>query len=256
MIVDVNVSLSRWPLRRLPCDETPRLVAKLKEHGVTQALAGSFDGLLHRDIAGVNARLAEECRRDGEGILIPFGSINPMLPDWTEDLRRCHEDWHMPGIRLHPNYHGYELKDPVFSEVLALAEQRGLIVQLVARMDDVRVQHPLLRVPDVDLRPLGELVAGRTKLRVVLLNGSGALRGEQRKRVGALPNVWMDIATLEGLGGVGSLLEDVPLAQVVFGSHCPLFNFESALLKMQESELSAQQSAAIFHENARRLLGR
>jgi len=255
MIVDVNVSLSRWPLRRLPCDETPRLVAKLKQHGVTQAWAGSFDGLLHRDIAGVNARLADECRRWGQGLLLPFGSINPLLPDWTEDVRRCREDLRMPGIRLHPNYHGYALTNPIFSEVLALAEKRGLIVQLVARMDDARVQHPLMRVPDVDLKPLGELLASRPKLRLVLLNGSGALRDEARKRVGALRNVWMDIATLEGVGGVAALLEDVPVEQVVFGSHGPLFSFESALLKMRESELSAQALAAILHENARRLLG-
>ncbi len=254
MIVDVNVNLSQWPLRRLPCDETPRLVAKLKQHGVAQAWAGSFEGLLHRDIAGVNARLADECRRRGEGLLLPFGSINPMLPDWAEDVRRCQEDLHMPGIRLHPNYHGYALTDAVFSEVLAMAEQRGLIVQLAARMDDVRVQHPLMRVPDVDLRPLGELLAKFSRIRLVLLNGPGALRGDARKRLGAARNLWMDIATVEGVGGIAAMLQEVPAERVVFGSHCPLFSLESALLKMRESEMSDQQAAAIFRDNARRLL--
>ena len=85
--IDTNISLFRWPFRRLPLDETDALVRKLRSFGIVQAWAGSFEGILNRDIAGVNERLAEACRDYPE--LIPFGSINPQLPDWEEDLRRC-----------------------------------------------------------------------------------------------------------------------------------------------------------------------
>src|SRR5262249_22608739 len=88
-LIDVNVKLSRWPLRRWRLDDTGAPVSKLQRHGATEAGAGTFDGLLHKDIAAVNARLADECRRHGRGLLVPFGSINPKLPDWEEDLRRC-----------------------------------------------------------------------------------------------------------------------------------------------------------------------
>ena len=145
MITDVNVNLSRWPLRRLPCDELPKLVEKLHACGVTQAWAGSFDGVLHKDIAGVNARLVGACRQCRRGLLRPFGSVNPTLPDWREDLRRCHEDYHMPGIRLHPGYHGYGLDAPVFSELLAMAERRGLIDRKSTRLNSSHI--PLSRMP-------------------------------------------------------------------------------------------------------------
>ena len=87
-IVDANVNLSRWPTRCYPLDETAKLAVKLRSHGVTEAWAGTFDGLLHKDIASANARLAEECRAHSEtGLrLVSFGSVNPALPDWLPEI--------------------------------------------------------------------------------------------------------------------------------------------------------------------------
>src|SRR5262245_40336725 len=127
MTIDTNTYLSRWPFRRLPGDETPRLVEKLKAQGVATAWVGSFEALLHNDIAGVNARLVQESQSSGGGLLLPFGAVNPTLPDWEEDLRRCHEVHKMPGIRLHPNYHGYKLDEPVAAKLLAAAAARELV---------------------------------------------------------------------------------------------------------------------------------
>ena len=202
----------------MPLDETPALVARLRSQGVRQAWAGSFDGLLHKDIRSVNARLAEDCRKNGRGLLVPFGSVNPMLPDWEEDLRRCHEVHKMPGIRLHPNYQGYKLDDPAFARLLDLAGERGLIVQLVVTMEDERTQHPLMRVPHVDVAPLLALLASRSKLRIVLLNWSRGVSVALAAKLSAAGQVYFDIATVEGVGGVANLLKQVPADRVVFGS--------------------------------------
>ena len=274
MIIDVNANLSRWPLRRTPCDELPRLVESLRKHGVAQAWVGSLDGLFHRDIGGVNLRLAADTAsakqwhtEEGRVELVPFGSVNPTLPDWQEDLRRCSEDHHMPGIRLHPSYHGYRLDDPAFAQVLDLAAQRGLIVQLVVRMDDVRVQHPLMRIPDVDVGwdkrsavpptttgNLAELVKARPGLRLVVLNGLATIRGGELKQLAAVDRIWFDIAMQEGMGGVAGLLRTVPPSRVLFGSHLPLFPLESAVGKIREAGLDDRTRQAIEQGNAQSLL--
>lgn len=255
MITDVNVNLSRWPFRRLVGDETPDLVARLKKQGVGQAWAGSFDGMLYKDIGGVNARLAEECRIHGKDFLVPFGSVNPKLPDWQEDLRRCLEDYRMPGIRLHPNYHGYDLRDPVFAELIHLAAARRLIVQIALCMEDERTQHPLLHVPSVDCATLPDLLKSEPNLRLVLINCAPAIRENQLQSVLAAGSAYCDISMVEGVGGIARLVERVSPQRVLFGSYFPFFYFESALFKMRESGLPDGVKNDLEEGNARRLLG-
>ena len=255
MIVDTNVYLSRWPFRRLQGDEPEALVAKLRQRNVVQAWVGSFDGVLHRDIAGVNTRLAQACRDFGQGILIPFGSINPKLPDWQEDVRRCQEEHHMPGIRLHPNYHGYTLDDPVFAELLKLATTRRLIVQLALCIEDARTQHPLMRVPPVDITPLPNVVKSTPGLRLELLNCTSNIDREQYEAALGAGDVYTETSMVEGVAGIARYVRSVPQARVLFGSYYPFFDFESALLKMQESGLDEASQKAICEDNARRLIG-
>jgi uncharacterized protein len=257
-MIDTNVNLFRWPFRRLAGDEPSELVANLRKKGVTQAWAGSFEGLLHRDVAGVNARLAAACRQHGSDFLVPFGTVNPQLPDWQEDVRRCHEEHHMMGIRLNPNYHGYTLDNPVVAKLFSLAASRNLIVQIALAMEDPRTQFPLMRVPPVDAAPLAELIKRTPNLRLELLNRGywAGLPAPKIPEIALSNNVYFDFAMVEGMGGVARLIAETSPSRVVFGSHYPFFYFESALLKVREAGLPEDQAHAVLEGNARRLLRR
>lgn len=254
-IIDTQVYLSRWPFRRIPGDEdTAALVELLRGHGVVHAWTGSFDGVFHKDIGAVNARLSEACLASGQGLLVPFGTVNPKLPDWEEELRRCAEEYRMPGIRLHPNYHCYALDDPVFARLLELAAKRGLIVQLVTWMEDTRHQNPLMPVPEVDLAPLAELVDGVASLRVVLSNALHVPRGKLLLSLAKCEGVYFDLAKLELIEGLAVALESIPIERLLFSSYSPMFYFESTLLKLRESVLSKSQAKSILQDNAQQLL--
>ncbi len=254
-LIDVNVNLSRWPLRRLSYDDPDLLARKLRAHGVIQAWSGSFEALLHRDLAGVNARLAADCRRRGGGLLLPFGSVDPTQSDWEEELRRCADVHRMPGVRLYPNYHGYRLDDFRFTRLLQLAAERKLIVQLALVMEDERMMHPVLRVEPVETGPLGQALRQAPGVRLVLLNALRTLHGRALRQLVDLGNVYLEFSMLEGVGGLEHLIENIPANRVLFGSYAPLFYFEAAELKLKESALSPEHARWIRSENAQRLLG-
>ncbi|MCC9607304.1 amidohydrolase [Blastopirellula sp. JC732] len=252
--IDVNVYVSRWPFRRLRYDTPGELTSLLRRHGITQAWTGSFDGVFHKDIGAVNRRLVETCGKQGDGLLAPFGSINPLLPEWQDELRLCAEQYKMPGIRLHPGYHGYDLKTPAFAELLKQAAERNLIVQLCGWLEDPRTQPALMRVPTVDLTPLTELAAANPDAKIVLINGVNLVGGKAQAELLSLPNVSSDIAQLETSEGITKLMKVMPAERILFGSYSPMFYFEAARLKLLESVLTAEQETAIRSASAQTLL--
>jgi predicted TIM-barrel fold metal-dependent hydrolase len=254
-IIDVNVTLGRWPLRRMPCDEPDALVAKLKSHNVVEAWIGSYDGLFHDDLTSVNNRLAEACRAESAIRLRSFGEINPLATEWEAELERCAKTHRMPGIRLHPSYHGYALDHPSFVRLLQAAAERKLVVQLATMMEDARMTHPLLRIPPVDLGPLSIAVAQAAGLKLILLNAlATTTRTDKLHRLLDAGEVYVEIALLEGVGGIESLLKDVSFERILFGSHAPSLYFESATLKLLESALPMGHIKAITRTNARQLI--
>jgi predicted TIM-barrel fold metal-dependent hydrolase len=253
-IVDTNVYLSQWPFSRSPYDDPAVLADKLRSHGVVQAWAGSYEGLFHKDITGVNQRLAELCRAQGDNLFVPFGTVNPKLPCWQEDLRRCAEDFKMPGIRVHPGYQHYTLDDPDFAELLRRAAAHQLIVQVVCWMEDERRHNPQMIVPTVDASPLPDLVADIAGLHVVMLNTFLNPEASIFGKLAKVDRISMDIALIELIAGLGVLLERVALDRIMFGSYMPCFYLEANLLKFAESNIPERQARAIRYENARRLL--
>jgi len=254
-LIDTSVNLGRWPFRLGSSESTDSLVSRLRESGVTQAWAASYEGVFQKNLTAANSRVADECRHS-EGFLVPFGAVNPLLPDWQEELRRCVDTWQMPGIRLHPNYHGYTLDAPEFAQLVALASESSLIVQLVAWMEDTRHHHRLMPVPDVNLDPLPGVLEEFPDLQFLVTNGYRSPGSRSLAQLARLPHVYFDFAKLDVYDGLAGLIENATAGRVVFGSHSPMFYFDSTRLKMQESVLSDEQLSAIAHQNAQQIMQR
>lgn len=263
-IIDTNINLFSWPFRALKYRETKTLVAKLKKHRIVEAWAGSFEALLAKDMNGVNARLAAECREHGPGFLIPFGSVNLAWPDWEEDVRRCHEVHKMTGIRIYPGYQPFDLDHPGMESLVRMTSERGLVLQVVFGMEDPRVYHPIITVGPVTFRPLLKAMDAAPNAKVQLLHFASPTQTVDLPQFMGKANTFVDISRFEGNGAIGRMVGTieglpsprVPVERIVFGSHAPYFPLETALLKLIESPLDAHQLQAIMQGNARRLLPR
>ncbi len=253
-LIDTHVYLFQWPFRRLPNDDPAALASHLKSRGVTAAWAGSFEAVFHRDIASANSRLWEECERHGRDFLTPCGTVDPTIPDWQEDFRKCREDFRMRIIRVFPAYHGYGLDAPEFGQLLDLAQRSGIGVQIVLEMEDIRAQHPLLIVKPVNATPLLRWLDTFPGLRIMLLNCHRAVAAPDLAKLCSAGRVYADLGMLEGVAGLERPAAILSQRRLCFGSFAPMFYFESALLKLMESQLNQDSVRAVCHESAAEFL--
>lgn len=245
-IVDTHVYLGHWPHARLSGEDPRELVDQFRHGGIVRAWVGSFDGLFHKDIAAVNERLTSICSHYDE--LIPFGSVNPTLPDWEDDLRRCHETHRMAGIRLHPTYHGYQLLDARVSELLKMAAAANLIVQVVVWLDDAK--HRWL-APAPEAQELKPTLAAAKNLNGKIRRTPERLvvAGAQAKDIPAWIAIFpqqrtcFDMTRAQTTEQLSSLLEQVPADRILFGTGEPLHTSAA-------QQTALKSLASLEHRNA------
>ncbi len=253
-VIDTNVYIGPNPFHVVPLENPDKLAAALRATGITSAWAAPMESLLHRDLDVINARHAKTCLKQGNKLFTAIGSINPMLPDWQESLRRCDEIHQMPGIRLHPSYHAYTLDEPEFKKLLTEASKRNLLIQIAPHMEDRRTQNPSVTVQATDPTPLLKLLPNFQGLRIQITNGLRTITNKKLQTDLAKLGVHFDISMLESVAGIARCT--IPENRLCYGSYAPVFIPESASLKVKESraDLSKKRLTALLHGNAEKLL--
>lgn len=253
-VVDTHVYVGDWPHKSLANTSPKDLAAKLQDSNVSQAWVGNFDGLFHKDVGGGNRRLAEVCQDHGKGVLVPFGTVNPTLPDWEEDVRRCHEDLRMPGIRLHPQYHGYTLDDPRFASLLQLAATSGLVVQLVAWMEDEKHRWLSPRQSEAELKPLRSVLAQVSNLKLVIANCRASIDTLGLREASPKNQYYYDFGRLNNTSELRKTATRRSADRFVFGSGAPLHDAARTRLILSNADLNADERTMIANRNATKLL--
>ncbi len=255
-MIDVNAYLGHFAFRQLRNNTAEGLLRLMDRKRIERAVVSSAASITYRNAHSGNEEIAAEIR-DHRGRLIPSAALNPTYAGWRDDLKACHEEFGMKGLRLYPRWHSYKLTDPECLDLVHAATERNMVVSIPLRVEDRRQQSWLVDVPDVDKDEIAGLVKAAPKAQFILMSGSGFTGSVLGRKNNGLPaNYAIEICLLTALltNELGQLLEDLGEDRLVFGTGMPFHYPDPAILKLEVLEASESVKEKIRRGNAARLL--
>jgi hypothetical protein len=243
-MIDVNVSLGRWPFQRFLFDAARPLARHLKSCGIRKALVGSTESVLYPDPDVYDESCFEQIRAVPG--LLPVKTVNPVLATWRTSLCDFTDRYEVKAIRLYPNYHRYGLDDPMVNELAKTAIKLKLPIMVAVRVEDERQQYPLMQVPGVPLAAIAKFAAAHPRARVIALNGyfHEIIAVEEQR------NLYFDIAFAETTNTLRALTGYMPARQLVFGSQTPFLTTKAAAMKVELANIPPAGRERIAAGNA------
>ena len=265
-LIDANSFLGDWPARRLNGSPPPSREALVTQRlrlmdqlGIRRAAVALLEGVLLKDANVANAELHQLIGGHTERFF-PVYTLNPTFPDATEQLERCRQEYGLaPGtgaVRLHPSFQRYALDDARLADALLPLRRLDLPVVLTLQLEDSRIHHPAMQVPDPKPETVADFVNRWPDLRWVLAGGRYREVREIGTRLWRDARVWFDIARVQGpMDCVRSLRDAIGTHRLLFGTNLPFIVPESPIMELGDARLQDEEDAAVRYRNAALALG-
>jgi hypothetical protein len=270
-LIDVNCWLGEWPSRRLhgspalaPQEQLARRLAAMERDGIEQAVVSSLDAVFLKDVDVANRELHHLLQGSSaaRAKLLPAYVLNPTWPAWDEHLQRCVDEYALAAgrgaIRLLPGYHGYRLDQDEVTVALTRIAALEVPVILTVQLEDSRMHHPALRVPDVPLETVATLIGRHPGIRWIVASCVQTQIVSLGRQLPSGAKVWFDLARVQGPIDGLRLVRDasgVGIGRMVFGTSAPLHEPEAPLRELADARFSAQENEAMGRANALTLFG-
>jgi uncharacterized protein len=256
MIIDVNAYLGHFAFRHLRHTTAASLLGLMDRKQIDKAVVSSASAITYRNAQAGNEELAAEVKGHRDRFT-PFAVINPFYADWQQDLKQCHEEFGMTGLRLYPKWHNYKLSDSCCLDLINAATERGLLISIPLRVEDNRERSWLVDVPDVPLDEIVTLVKACPKARFILMNGLGYVNTPLGRKESGLPaNYAIELSRLSAVLGneLGQLISNLGAERIMFGSGMPFSYPDPALLTLAVLKASTEDKQQIQWQNAAKWL--
>ena len=220
---------------------------RMKESGVDLSVVLSIATNAHQQ-RSVNDFAAEIDRREG---LIAFGSVYPHAPDALLEVERI-ADMGLRGIKLHPDYQGFDVDDekmiPLYKKISSL----GLITVFHAGVD-YGFAPPYGCMPHQLERALEWFSAP-----VIAAHWGGIQCGEAVLQHLCGKDVYFDVSFGYGMMPkyyAQRILEEHGAQRLLFGTDSPWHTATMERRLLDSLDLSDSDRRLIYCDNAKKLLG-
>jgi hypothetical protein len=168
--VDVSAWIGAYPFREIPHPDASVLVRVLERERIGSAWVGALPAAWHRDPGPSNAWLYSQLKPYAE-VLQPSPAIRPDWPGWERALDEAVTHG-APSVRLYPMQLGVGATAPQLALAARACGERGLVVQLTVRFEDLRQRHPLDSAGDLSAAHIRSVVRADPRVHVIV-SGAG-----------------------------------------------------------------------------------
>lgn len=254
MIFDACAFVGRQPFRQSRNHSVDDLLRLMDKAGIDHAAVSPLDGAFYQNAQEANEELVLDMRKHADRLLL-VAAFNPAYPGWEDDLTHSREELSAVGIRLFPNYHGYDLNSPDVSALADHAADIGLPIFVSLRLWDERHHPPIFMVPAVGASSVADLAMAHPQTRFVL---SMARYGEitsALKQTAEVGNLFADIAGVQGpTNCVRKLILDIGSDRLLFGTELMIQYALPARYKMDHTDLPDEDRQRLYAGNLADLL--
>ncbi|MBO9592593.1 MAG: amidohydrolase [Niabella sp.] len=260
MLIDSNAYIGHWPFLRLAHNTPETLLGRMKEFGTDASVISNLNGIFYKNTQHANDELWEAIRskRIYTDRLIPFAVINPVYGGWRDDLEQCTTRMGMKGVRLYPQYHGYEIATPSCVELVKRCRDKGLPVAFCLRMVDSRTSSWMDLDKEWTLKDIVPIVKAVPDAKYLVVNVANSM---------ALNTEDMDLfrkadllfdSSGRNITNWADLFKSFGTGKFCFGTHAPILDYFSGLLRIESlrpTEADEKTKAQLRSGNIKKMMG-
>jgi len=267
MLIDINAYVGHWPFMQLKYNTCEVLGQRMDKFGVDISVISNINGIFYKNTQSANQELYDwiKASKHYRNRFVAFAVINPIYAGWRQDMETSINKLGMKGIRLYPKYHDYKITDPSLVELVKRARDMNVPVTFCYRMVDSR-QRSWMDIdyvagtpkPEWSLKDIFPIIKEVPDARYMILNVANGLNlNEADAGLFKKADILMDTSG-RTLTDLGSLLRTQGKERFAFGTHSPILDYLTGLLRidsLRESEADEATKELLRSGNAKRFLG-